>query len=111
MGEPTVAWQFAYVLEPAASWKSFGELELQVMVPTGWFTAVTPALDRRGDVLRGQFQGRPAEAVALTVQRPTPSAFWLVRGDRGEPACCYAKISLITRPATSVSRKSRPACR
>lgn len=78
VGEPTVVRQFGYALAPAAAWKSFGGLQLEVWLPAGWLAAVTPSLDREGDVLRGRFEHLPEDAVALTVQAPTPPAYRVV---------------------------------
>lgn len=69
-GDPTVYHQFGYVLSPARSWAGFGGLDLTVHVPSGWDAAVTPALERKGDTLRGTFPTIPADAVAITVQAP-----------------------------------------
>lgn len=79
VGEPTLVRQFAYVLAPAASWKSFGGLDLLVQVPPGWLAAVTPPLERRGDVLRERFSALPADAIALSVQAPVPTVYWAAR--------------------------------
>jgi len=78
VGEPTVVRQFGYALAPAAAWKSFGGLQLEVRLPAGWLAAVTPSLEREGDVLRGRFNHLPGDAVALTVQAPTPPAYRVV---------------------------------
>lgn len=70
VGDPTVVFQFAYVLAPAEEWKSFGGLDLTVHVPPGWRAAATPRLTHDGDSLRGSFDALPADAIALTVQPP-----------------------------------------
>ena len=64
-------YQFGYVLSPARTWAGFGGLDLTVHVPEDWRIAVTPALKRDGDTLRGAFTSVPADAVALTMKRPT----------------------------------------
>jgi hypothetical protein len=69
-GDPTVLWQFAYVLSPARTWAGFGGLDVTVHVPAGWRAAVEPALIREGDMLRGTFENVPADALALTIQAP-----------------------------------------
>lgn len=69
-GEPMVMHQFAYVLAPARSWTSFGQLAITVHVPPGWDAEVEPALERRGDTLAGTFTGVPADAVAITTHSP-----------------------------------------
>ncbi len=77
-GEAAVLRQFAYVLSPARAWGGFGGLEVQVRVPPGWRAAVTPALTREGDTLRGSFASVPADTIGITVQAPT-GAFAAVR--------------------------------
>lgn len=69
--DSVLIYQFAYVLSPAREWAGFGGLELVVHVPPDWKIAVTPALEREGDTLRGSFTTVPADAVALTIQTPT----------------------------------------
>lgn len=69
--DSVLAYQFGYVLSPARMWAGFGGLDLTVHVPEDWRIAITPALKREGDILRGSFPSVPADAVALTVQRPT----------------------------------------
>lgn len=64
-------YQFAYVLSPARSWASFGGLDITVLVPEDWNIAMSPALKREGDTLRGSFATVPADAVALTMRVPT----------------------------------------
>ena len=79
VGEPTLVRQFAYVLAPAASWRSFGGLDLRIQLPPDWLAAVTPRLKRDVDVLRGRFSDLPADALALTVQAPVPTMYWVGR--------------------------------
>ncbi len=69
-GEPMLMHQFAYVLAPARSWTSFGQLAITVQVPPGWGAEVEPALERDGDTLKGTFTGVPADAVAITTHSP-----------------------------------------
>ena len=81
-GDPTVYQQFGYVLSPARSWAGFGGLDLTVYVPSGWDAAITPALEREGDTLRGTFTTVPADAVAITVQAPVVLYFVLLYASR-----------------------------
>ncbi len=69
-GEPMVMYQFAYVLGPARSWSSFGQLAITVQLPAGWGAEVTPSLEHDGDTLKGTFTGVPADAVAITTHSP-----------------------------------------
>jgi len=78
LGKPTVYWQFAYMLSPARDWAGFGGLDITVHLPSGWKHAITPALQREGDVLRGSFANVPADYFALTVQAPTPRSYDLL---------------------------------
>jgi hypothetical protein len=68
--EPMLMHQFAYVLAPARSWTSFGQLAITVQVPPGWGAEVEPALERDGDTLKGTFTGVPADAVGITTHSP-----------------------------------------
>lgn len=70
LGYPIAYQQFAYVLAPARSWDGFGKLAVTVHVPEGWTAASEPALTREGDTLRGNFDGIPADAIALTLKAP-----------------------------------------
>jgi hypothetical protein len=74
-GRPTVYRQFAYVLAPARAWSGFGGLGVTIHLPENWRAACTPALDREGDTLRGNFADLPADAIALTVQAPEGWAY------------------------------------
>lgn len=70
VGDPTIAHQFAYVLAPASTWASFGDLDVIVHLPAGFRSAIDVPLTREGDTLRGHFQGLPADAIGLAVQAP-----------------------------------------
>jgi hypothetical protein len=74
-GDPLVYHQFAYVLAPAKSWEHFGGLDVTIRFPEGWSIACTPEMARDGDTLRGSFTDIPADAVAITIQAPTPPAY------------------------------------
>jgi hypothetical protein len=79
VGEPTVVRQFAYTLAPAASWQSFGGLDLTAQVPKGWLVAVTPDVHRDGDMFTASFENLPAASLAFTLQAAVPPAYWGVR--------------------------------
>ncbi|MCE9533056.1 MAG: hypothetical protein K8T89_18310 [Planctomycetes bacterium] len=68
--EPTVKWQFAYVLTPARSWTVFGGLNVTIHVPEDWNVACSPEMTREGSVFKGSFVKPPADAIALTLQAP-----------------------------------------
>lgn len=72
LDSPVRFWQLGYVLAPAKNWASFGKLDVEVDLPSGWSGATEPALTRQGDVLRGSFNGIPADSLALTFQAPVP---------------------------------------
>lgn len=63
-----VAWQLAFVLSPARQWKGFGDIDVSVIVPSGWLAAVRPSLSRSGNVLSGHFDGIPADAIGVTTE-------------------------------------------
>jgi hypothetical protein len=69
---PVRYWQLGYVLAPAKNWAGFGALDVSVEVPPGWPAATRPELTRQGDVLKGTFEGVPADSLAITVQAPVP---------------------------------------
>jgi hypothetical protein len=69
---PTLYWQLGYVLAPARQWRSFGGLDVRVLVPRGWWAASEPALSRHDDILTGSWNNLPADTLALTVQAPPP---------------------------------------
>ena len=74
-GDPTVYRQFGYTLAPARAWAGFGNLDVTVQVPAGWYAAAAPHLDREGDTLRGQFDSVPADFLTITVQAPEGAAY------------------------------------
>jgi hypothetical protein len=78
-GDMYLSHQIAYLLAPARQWGNFGTLDVRVQVPDGWEAAALPALQRRGDVLVGQFQGVPADFLGVTVRRPAEHRWgWLL---------------------------------
>ncbi|MFC1466259.1 MAG: hypothetical protein ACFLMY_15570 [Candidatus Brachytrichaceae bacterium NZ_4S206] len=77
-GTPTDQWLLAYSLAPAASWASFGQLKVTVLTPPKWLIASEPALARNGDVLTGEFNGLPADAIALTTRAPESATYTIV---------------------------------
>jgi hypothetical protein len=66
-----VSWQLGYILAPARLWAGFGGLDATVRLPSGWEAASDPPLSRRGDRLVGSWDRLPADALALTVRRPS----------------------------------------
>ena len=75
LARPAMVRQFAYVLAPARAWAEFGGLDVTIQLPGGWPVAVTPVLERDGDLLRGRFDAIPANAIALTMRPPVPEAY------------------------------------
>lgn len=69
-GQPMLLHQFAYVLAPARTWASFGNLAITIEVPAGWVAATSPPLTREGDTLKGTFTGVPAETLGITIHAP-----------------------------------------
>lgn len=67
-------WQIGYVLAPARSWASFGTLELTVELPAGWEAETSLPTTRDGDRLRADFEGVPADTLAITVRHPLDAA-------------------------------------
>jgi len=70
----TPIWQLGYVLAPARDWAGFGALDVRVEVPRGWSARSSLPLRRDGNALAGTFRGVPANAIALSVQKPEPSS-------------------------------------
>jgi hypothetical protein len=90
----TPIWQLGYVLAPARDWAGFGALDVRVEVPRGWSAKSSLPLRRDGNALAGTFRGVPADAIALSVQKPEPSSgawylLWLVLA-AGALALCAA---------------------
>jgi len=106
--EPTILRQFAYVLAPARTWASFGQLDVIVRLPAGWSAGVSPPLARDRDTLHAVFSGVPADAIALTVQAPS-GAYHLVRYALGALAAIVALgggIAVFTRATARQRRRS-----
>lgn len=78
-----VWWQLAFVLSPARQWKGFGDLDVEVRVPSGWEVAVRPSLSRRGDVVTGHFDGIPADSIGVTARMPQPPDWRGIAWNRG----------------------------
>lgn len=70
----TPIWQFGYVLAPARSWGGFGRLEVRVHAPRGWRLATEPSLREQDGAWVGRWDGLPADAISLSLQRPPPSS-------------------------------------
>ncbi|MEZ4269732.1 MAG: hypothetical protein R3F39_25515 [Myxococcota bacterium] len=72
----------AYALAPARAWKSFGGLDVEVLLPPGWDAKSLPPLTRAGDALTGKFAALPADHLVITARPPLVSApdtepFWV----------------------------------
>ncbi len=63
-------WVFPYVLAPAREWGGFGALDVTVHLPEGWEAKSSPDLTRDGDVLRGHFEGLPADHLLVITRAP-----------------------------------------
>jgi len=103
--DPTVLYQFAYVLAPARSWSGFGGLDVIVRLPAGWDIGVTPALRRAGDTLHGAFADVPADAIALSVQAPRG------RYDEARLACLALLALVVIGGGFAVAARSRARAR
>jgi hypothetical protein len=69
--EPARFWQLVYILAPAKAWASFAKLEVTVLTPTARRFASSPALAQAGPgVYRGEFDGLPADHLAISTQMP-----------------------------------------
>jgi len=80
VNELTPVWQLGYVLAPAREWGGFGGMEVRVEVPRGWRVRTEPALRREGDALVGAWNRVPADALAISAQKPAPASgpwYWL----------------------------------
>lgn len=99
--ELTPIWQLGYVLAPARDWAGFGTLDVRVELPRGWKARSSIPLRRSGNVLAGTFRGVPADALALSVQKPEPPAWpwyllWAVLVAAGLALCGWAAWRLGT---------------
>ena len=74
VGDLYNAYQIGYVLSPARSWASFGKLTVDVFAPAGWQVASSPQLQTTRESWVGEFQGLPADTLALTAKAPVSSA-------------------------------------
>jgi hypothetical protein len=76
----TPVWQLGYVLAPAREWGGFGGLEVRVEAPRGWRVLSDPALRREGNAWVGAWNRVPADAIAISAQKPEPASgpwYWL----------------------------------
>ena len=76
----TPVWQLGYVLAPAREWGGFGGLEVRVEAPRGWRVLSDPALRKEGDAWIGAWNRVPADAIAISAQKPEPASgpwYWL----------------------------------
>jgi hypothetical protein len=74
VNELTPVWQLGYVLAPARHWGGFGGIDVRLEVPRGWRMKTEPGLRREGDALVGAWNGLPADAISISVQKPPPAA-------------------------------------
>jgi hypothetical protein len=72
-GYPTATWEFPYILAPARDWDGFGRLDVTAYLPAGWQWTSRPALESDGSVLRGSFEGLPADCLVVAVRKPLGS--------------------------------------
>ena len=63
-------YQVGYVLSPAKSWRSFGDLKLTLKVPEGWAFASSLPLEASAGGFAATFDGLPADNLALSLQPP-----------------------------------------
>jgi hypothetical protein len=80
VNELTPVWQLGYVLAPAREWGGFGGMEVRVEAPRGWRILSEPALRREGNALVGAWNRVPADALAISAQKPEPASgpwYWL----------------------------------
>ncbi|MCB9788509.1 MAG: hypothetical protein H6744_17645 [Deltaproteobacteria bacterium] len=62
-----------YALAPARAWRSFGGLDVEVLLPPGWEAKSVPELRRDGDRLVGHFDALPADHLVVAVRPPPVS--------------------------------------
>ena len=75
IGKPYDMYQVGYVLSPAKSWRSFGRLNLSVLVPAGWAFASSLPMEKSSGGFAATFDGLPADNLAFSLQPPLdPSA-------------------------------------
>jgi hypothetical protein len=72
---PAMYREFAYILAPARAWAGFGGLDVTIHPPPHWTVAVSPALPRDGDLLRGHFDAIPADAIGMTLRPPVAAGY------------------------------------
>lgn len=76
---PNQVRQLAYSLAPARRWAGFGQLDIEVLLPSEWEAAASLPLRREGDRLVGRFRGVPGDVLALSARAPAPSMRWPLR--------------------------------
>ena len=112
VNEMTPVWQLGYVLAPARDWGGFGGMEVRVEVPRGWRVRTEPALRREGDALVGGWNRVPADALAISAQKPEPSSgrwylLWLLLAASGVPGIGW----IAWRLGASLGRRGKSAWR
>ncbi len=64
---PYREYQVGYALAPARTWASFGELEVQVILPSGFGWKSNLDFDEEGEVLKTWSEGLPAEHLLISL--------------------------------------------
>ncbi len=59
-----------YFLAPARSWARFGQLDIEVNLPSGWEVATSLPMKRTNDNFRATFTGIPADGLAVIASPP-----------------------------------------
>lgn len=65
-------YQLGYLLAPAKTWATVGQLEVEVRLPPSWEYSTSLPLQGRQGVLTGRFQGLPADGLAIVTRAPLP---------------------------------------
>lgn len=90
---PVITWQFVYILAPARSWASFGNLSITLDVPPDWEIATAPTLERQSKSrLTGNFDGIPADAIAISTRKPVS---WLYEPAKSRVPILYPLVAIL----------------
>ena len=75
---PAMYRQFAYILSPAKAWAGFNDLNVRLLIPSGWDAKTNLSLVQDGDALVGQFDSLPDDSIAVTLRPPVPPIYtWI----------------------------------
>lgn len=104
------ALRYDYLLQPARHWASFGELEVEVLVPPGRVIRSLPPLTARGNGSYGEtFSGLPEQNLSVFVApqrgRGMLSSWWWQRTGR---AWILAAITVAGGLAGGLLRRQKP---